>query len=185
MIQRRLWSTRYLYYYHTPDFLEDAPAERKDYPIVFEPLANIYPKYYSQLSELFNKFTLEYLRIKFNRADPYMFLMLSNDIVVHCTFFAKPSSYSEYQIIDHDTYVVGPGFTKAEFRGKGMLPSAMMTFRASPMGRHGLSGFMLVDNASSYRALEKAGLKRIFRFRHDVRFGFNFFHIEERYSQRL
>jgi hypothetical protein len=180
-IQRFFWSTRTFYVYHA-GFLESNPAEELDYEVVFRPLDEIYKEHLPQISKLVGRIKLEYLRIKFLRGNPQIILTKKDDEVLSICFFARANSYKESSILDRHSYVAGPAIAKKEYRGRGMVSTAVWYFRASPLGHDGLSAFQVVDNFSSQRACERGGLKRVMRYRQDIRFGFSSFSIEERYE---
>lgn len=180
-IKRTLWSTQEIYLYKS-DFLENNPPEELDYEIVFGPLNEIYREYLPQISKWLGRINLEYLRIKLWRGNPYVCIAMKDKDVIHITYFSSARSHREYSLLDPLGYVAGPGITKKEYRGKGILPTVLKYFRASPMGRHGLYGSIVIDNLSSQRAHDKAGYKRILKYRRDIRMGLNFIHVIERYD---
>ena len=181
ILKRNLWSTRYLYYYYTRGIPEVPLTVLGDFEIVFAPLTDVYQKYYAQLSKVCKRYKLEYLRIKLRNAEPYMVLFLSGEKVAHYSFYAKPNAYFQLRIIDNSAYVC-TSFTIPEFRRRGLHYAAKQVFFSSPVGKNGLQAWIMIDNIASQKSNEKAGLKRIFKFREDIRFGLRFFHIEEYYT---
>jgi hypothetical protein len=112
------------------------------------------------------------MRLKLNKGDPNIALAISNTILVHVSFIANTSSYSEYPVLNKASKAIGPCVTKKEFRGKGIYPTVLRYIRGSSLGNNGLDIFCNISNISSQKGIEKAGFALKQQFRKNTRFGY-------------
>jgi len=172
-IYRRFWSA-YSGYLYRGSFLQTAPEIIPGLDVIIKPYREIYREYYSTLIKIISAPSLEYLKIKFSRGDPYIALAFFDGVIAHISFVAKALSYSEYPILEKHSRAVGPCMTINRFRGKGIYPSVLKHLRACPLGKDGFNIFCKIDNFSSQKGIEKAGFIFKLQYREINRFGFRF-----------
>lgn len=180
-IINHIWSAYPGNLYHA-DPLDLNQEIDEDYKIVLVRFPEIYHSYLPKLLKVIKRTTLEYLRIKCFRGDPYIAMIISKGVVAHVSFVAKTISYSEYPILNKNSRAVGPCLTINEFRGKGLYPLMLKYLRGSPLGRDGLDIFCRTDNISSIRGIEKAGFVLLSQYTEYTRFGLAFIKVDKKHS---
>jgi hypothetical protein len=172
-IYRQFWST-YSGYLYQGSSLKENPELISGLDVIVKPYQDVYCKHYSSLINIISAPSLEYLRIKLSRGDPYIALAFFDGDIAHVSFVAKTLSYSEYPILEKHSRAVGPCVTKKMFRGKNIYPTVLKYLRTSPLGIDGLEIFCNIDNVSSQKGIEKAGFVLRLQYREFIRLGVHF-----------